>query len=100
MGKAFPNERVFLLDDNDNLITPDTPDTTGEICVSGTAVTLGYYNNREKTDQAFVQNPLKTNTTKLFTVQVIWAITARRASFIFHPARIFRLSIWDTALSG
>ena len=34
------------------------PDTTGEICVSGTAVTLGYYNNREKTDQAFVQNPL------------------------------------------
>ena len=58
MGKAFPNERVFLLDDNDNLITPDMPDTTGEICVSGTAVTLGYYNNREKTDQAFVQNPL------------------------------------------
>ena len=55
MGKAFPNERVFLLDDNDNLITPDMPDTTGEICVSGT---LGYYNNREKTDQAFVQNPL------------------------------------------
>lgn len=99
MGKAFPNERVFLLDDNDNLITPDMPDTTGEICVSGTAVTLGYYNNREKTDQAFVQNPLNDNTTKLFTVQVIWVITARRASFIFHHARIFRLSIWDTALS-
>ena len=83
MGKAFPNERVFLLDDNDNLITPDMPDTTGEICVSGTAVTLGYYNNREKTDQAFVQNPLNDKYNEIITVQVIWVITARRASFIF-----------------
>lgn len=58
MGKAFPNERVFLLDDEDRLVTPDMPEVTGEICVSGTAVTLGYYNNKEKTSQAFVQNPL------------------------------------------
>jgi amino acid adenylation domain-containing protein len=58
MGKAFPNERVFLLDDEDKLITPNKTRAVGEICVSGTAVTLGYYNNREKTNQAFVQNPL------------------------------------------
>ena len=58
MGKAFPNERVFLLDDDDNIITESQPGTTGEICVSGTAVTMGYYNNPEKTDAAFVQNPL------------------------------------------
>lgn len=58
MGKAFPNERVFLLDEDDRLITPDMPDTNGEVCVSGTAVTIGYYNNQEKTSQAFVQNPL------------------------------------------
>ena len=30
----------------------------GEICVAGTALALGYYRNREKTDQVFVQNPL------------------------------------------
>jgi amino acid adenylation domain-containing protein len=58
MGKAFPNERVFLLDDDDNLISPATANVNGEVCVSGTAVTLGYYNNEEKTEQAFVQNPL------------------------------------------
>ena len=58
MGKAFPNERVFLLDDDDKLVRSDKAGVTGEICVSGTAVTLGYYNNKEKTDQAFVQNPL------------------------------------------
>ena len=31
MGKAFPNERVFLLDDDDNIITESQPGTTGEV---------------------------------------------------------------------
>ena len=58
MGKAFPNERVFLLDEEDKLIEPTMQGKIGEICVTGTAVTLGYFNNWEKTNQAFVQNPL------------------------------------------
>ena len=58
MGKAFRNERVFLLDDDDMLVTKDMTGVNGEVCVSGTAVTIGYYNNKEKTSQAFVQNPL------------------------------------------
>ena len=58
MGSAYPNERVFLLDENNNQICADEPKKTGEICVSGTAVTMGYFNNKEKTDSAFVQNPL------------------------------------------
>ena len=28
------------------------------MCIRGTALTLGYYNNQEKTDEVFVQNPL------------------------------------------
>ena len=56
MGKAFPNERVFLLDEDDNLITQ--AGVSGEVCVAGTALALGYYNNPEMTDKAFVQNPL------------------------------------------
>ena len=31
---------------------------TGELCVRGTGVALGYYNNKEKTQEVFVQNPL------------------------------------------
>ena len=56
IGEAFPNERVFLLDEEDHLVTE--PGTLGEICVSGTALALGYYRNWEKTAEAFVQNPL------------------------------------------
>ena len=56
MGRPFPNERVFLLDEENRLI--DEPDTEGEICVVGTCLALGYYNDPEKTAEAFVQNPL------------------------------------------
>lgn len=56
IGKPFANERVFLLDEQDRLVC--TPACKGEICVSGTALALGYYNNEEQTRRAFTQNPL------------------------------------------
>ena len=56
MGKAFPNEKVFLLDEENRLITEKNK--TGELCVTGSALALGYYKNREQTEKAFVQNPL------------------------------------------
>lgn len=56
MGKAFPNEKVFLLDEENQLITEKNK--TGELCVTGSALALGYYKNREQTEKAFVQNPL------------------------------------------
>ncbi len=59
IGEAFENERVMLLDDNNKLITE--PNVKGEICVSGTCLALGYYNNKEETDKHFTQNPLNKN---------------------------------------
>lgn len=56
IGNAFPNEKVFLLDENNQLVSG--PGKQGEICVSGTALALGYFNNPEQTNRAFVQNPL------------------------------------------
>ncbi|MDY4985240.1 MAG: amino acid adenylation domain-containing protein [Treponema sp.] len=57
MGIPFKNERVFLLDENNKLITE--PGINGEVCVSGTCVAPGYYNNWEKTNSVFTQNPLE-----------------------------------------
>ncbi|MGN0165300.1 MAG: AMP-binding protein [Lachnospiraceae bacterium] len=84
IGKAFPNERVFLLDEKNRVVLPtdysdiervkensenkETEDDveaaeemekpkSGEICVAGTALALGYYNAPAETDKAFVMNP-------------------------------------------
>ncbi len=56
IGIPFPNEKVFLLGENDEEIKE--PGTAGELCVGGTALALGYYNNPEQTQKAFVLNPL------------------------------------------
>lgn len=56
IGYAYKNTDIMLLDENDKLVTKI--DTEGEICVRGSSVALGYYNNLEKTMAAFVQNPL------------------------------------------
>lgn len=59
IGKAFDNERVFLLDTGDKEITADMSGTTGELCVAGTTLALGYYRDSEATAKAFTQNPLQ-----------------------------------------
>lgn len=58
IGRAFPNERVFLLDEQDSLVDDTMRNVAGEICVSGTAVSAGYYNAPKETEKNFVQNPL------------------------------------------
>ena len=55
IGRPFRNTGILLLDEQDR---PPAPGEPGEICIRGTPLTLGYYNNREKTDEVFVQNPL------------------------------------------
>ncbi len=55
IGKPFKNTKILLLNDENK---PCGIDETGEVCVSGTCVALGYYNNKTQTEKAFVQNPL------------------------------------------
>lgn len=55
LGTAFPNRRVFLLDDDGHEVT--APGQAGEICVSGASLGLGYYNAPAQTRSVFVQHP-------------------------------------------
>lgn len=57
-GTAFENEKVFLLDEENQEVDPSDLSGEGEICVGGTCVALGYYRDPERTAAAFVQNPL------------------------------------------
>lgn len=52
IGKPFNNTDVFLLDENNQF------SNEGEICIRGTSLTLGYFNDSERTDAVFVRNPL------------------------------------------
>lgn len=60
IGKPFRNTAVLVLNDTDEAIPADMPGVEGELCVRGSSLALGYYNDPEKTSAAFVQNPLNT----------------------------------------
>lgn len=55
IGRPFKNRQIILLKEDN---TQAGPGEEGEICIRGTALTLGYYKNPEKTAECFVQNPL------------------------------------------
>ena len=57
IGRPFKNTDIILLTD-ENKRAKDGE--VGEICIRGTSITLGYYNNPEKTSEVFTQNPLNT----------------------------------------
>ncbi len=57
IGRQCENVNVLILNENNQ---PVGKNEEGEICVRGTGLAMGYYNNPEKTVAAFVQNPLNT----------------------------------------
>lgn len=58
IGKACKNTELLVFDEKLKLITKETPHKKGELFVRGCSLSLGYYNDREKTRAAFLQNPL------------------------------------------
>jgi acyl-coenzyme A synthetase/AMP-(fatty) acid ligase len=57
IGRPFKNTEIILLNEENKQAGEGE---TGEICIRGTSLTLGYYNNFEKTNEVYVQNPLNT----------------------------------------
>lgn len=55
IGKPCKNMQILVLNEYNHLVGVDEP---GELCVRGSGVALGYYNNKDKTNEVFVQNPL------------------------------------------
>ncbi len=56
IGFAYKNTDILILDERNYRVAE--PNKEGELCVRGSSLAMGYYNNPEKTAAVFVQNPL------------------------------------------
>jgi len=55
IGKPFKNTEIILLNEQNERVAEGEK---GEICIRGTCLSHGYYNDPERTKEVFVQNPL------------------------------------------
>ena len=55
IGKACSNTEIFILTEENQLAEVGV---TGELCIRGSGLSLGYWDDEEKTARAFVRNPL------------------------------------------
>lgn len=58
IGFPCKNTDIIILNEQDKIACAGE---IGELCVRGTSLAMGYYNNPEKTKAVFVQNPLNTS---------------------------------------
>lgn len=107
MGKPFANEKVFLLDEQDRLVEEEG--VTGEICVGGAGLALGYWNDPAKTAEVFVQNPLnstyremvyRTGDLACYNAQGDLVYLSRKDHQIKHMGQRIELGEIDAAAQG
>ncbi len=58
IGVPCENTEILVLNENDRLVGKNE---IGELCIRGTGLAMGYYNDPKRTQEAFVQNPLNTS---------------------------------------
>ena len=81
IGYPCRNTDVLILNEGDQL---SGVNEKGELCVRGTSLALGYYNDPDKTAKAFVQNPLNTSYPELIyrTGDVVYKNDAGEIIFV------------------
>lgn len=59
LGKGCENTDLLVITEDGTLV--QTHNVQGELCVRGSSLSVGYWNNPKKTEEAFVQNPFNTH---------------------------------------
>ncbi len=106
IGKACENKEVILLDDE---LKPVKNGESGEICVRGMGLAIGYFADKDKTDAAFIQNPMnpdypdrlyRTGDIAKYDENGDLIFLSRRDNQIKHMGYRIELGEIETALSG
>lgn len=106
IGAPFKNTGILLLD-GDKPVT--APGQTGEICVRGSCLALGYYNNPQKTAEAFCQNPVnqayperiyRTGDIGKYDEQGVLYFVSRKDAQIKHMGHRIELGEIETAVNA
>ena len=58
LGKACENTGLLVLDDENNIIDSSHVNQLGELCVYGSSLSAGYWDDTEKTDEKYIDNPI------------------------------------------
>lgn len=58
LGKACENTGLLVLDEDGKSIEPKQVGVQGELCIYGSSLSAGYWDDLEKTDEKYVGNPL------------------------------------------
>ena len=90
IGKPFRNTRILLLDQKREKPVTKTGEV-GEICVAGTSLALGYWNNPEKTKEAFFQDSTITAYNSVIYGTGDMAYYDEKGDLIFASRRDFQI---------
>lgn len=88
IGKAYGNAKVFLL--NDGKLVSKIGEQ-GELCISGPILASGYYNDKEKTDAIFIQNPNNSKYLEKIYLSGDMATIDETGNFVFCGRKDFQI---------
>lgn len=58
LGKACENTGLLVLNDENQVINKEQVNELGELCVYGSSLSAGYWNDVEKTEEKYINNPI------------------------------------------
>ncbi len=88
IGIPCRNSGVFILTEDECLADIGQ---VGEICVRGTSLALGYYNNPDQTSKVFTQNPLNKNYPELIYRTGDLGYVNEHGEFMFSGRRDYQI---------
>ncbi len=89
IGKACDNvDAIILRPDGTG---PAAEGETGELCIRGSFLSMGYYNNPQKTAEAFIQNPLNPHYPELIYRTGDLVSVNERGEMMYHGRRDFQI---------